>query len=106
MNRPDQALATVLKRFRLQHGVTQEALAFQANLTIATMSRTERGINNPTWTSVQAIARALKIKLDELGAAVETEQHQAIEKANGYSEEGTSPQLDHSPAPRLPLAPQ
>jgi transcriptional regulator with XRE-family HTH domain len=91
MNRPDQALATVLKRFRLQRGVTQEALAFQADLTIATTSRIERGVTSPNWTSIVAIARALNMKLDELGAAVETEQRHAIAQVNGYSQGGHQP---------------
>jgi len=78
MSRPDPALATVLKRFRLQRGVTQEALAFEANVTIATLSRIERGVTSPNWTSIVAIARALKMGLDELAAAVMAEQRQIM----------------------------
>ncbi len=71
---PDPALAAVLHRFRLRAGVTQEALAFKADLTIATMSRMERGVTDPAWTSIRAAARGLDVSLDELGAAVEVEQ--------------------------------
>jgi len=38
------------------------------------MARIERGASNPAWSNVRAIARALKVSLDELGAAVEQEQ--------------------------------
>jgi transcriptional regulator with XRE-family HTH domain len=74
MTKADPALAAVLRRFRLRAGVTQEALAFEANLTIATLSRIERGVTNPTWTSIRAITRALDVEMDELGAAVEQER--------------------------------
>jgi len=74
MSRPDPALAAVLHRFRLRSGVTQEALAFKADLTIATTSRMERGVTDPAWSSIRAIARALDVSMDELGAAVEMEQ--------------------------------
>ena len=73
MSKPDPALAVVLHRFRLRAGVTQENLAFKADLTVATTSRMERGVTDPAWTSIRAIARALDVSLDELGAAVEME---------------------------------
>lgn len=91
MSRPDPALATVLKRFRMQRDVTQEDLAFEANVTISTLSRIERGVTNPSWASILAVARVLKMKLDEFNAAVETEQRDTVEKANGYSQGGHSP---------------
>lgn len=72
---PDPALAAVLHRFRLRAGVTQEDLAHEADLTVATMSRMERGVTDPAWTSIRAVARALDVNLEELGAAVEMEQH-------------------------------
>jgi transcriptional regulator with XRE-family HTH domain len=71
---PDPALAAVLRRFRLRAGVTQENLAFEADVTISALARIERGASNPAWTSVRAIAGALDVSLDELGAAVEQEQ--------------------------------
>ncbi|HEV3070867.1 MAG TPA: helix-turn-helix transcriptional regulator [Solirubrobacteraceae bacterium] len=74
MSGPDPALAAVLHRFRQRAGVTQEALAFRADLTIATMSRMERGVTDPAWTSIRAVARALDVGLGELGAAVERER--------------------------------
>jgi transcriptional regulator with XRE-family HTH domain len=66
----DPALVTVLCGLRAQVGISQEALAFEAGLTIATLSRIERGVTNPAWSSIRDITRALEIRLDELGAAI------------------------------------
>jgi transcriptional regulator with XRE-family HTH domain len=46
-------------------------------VTIATLSRIERGVTNPKWMSVRAIARALGVGMGELSAAVETEEARA-----------------------------
>lgn len=71
--KPDPALVVALQRLRREYGWTQEALAIEANLTIATLSRVERGVTDPAWSSIRAIVKALGISLDELGAAVELE---------------------------------
>ena len=75
MSPRDQTVAIVVRRFRMQRDVTQEALAFRSGLTISSLSRIERGLANPSWASVQAIARALGLTLSEFAAAVEAEQH-------------------------------
>jgi transcriptional regulator with XRE-family HTH domain len=75
MTKTDPALSPVLRRFRHRSGLMQEALAFEAGLTIATLSRMERGVTDPAWSSVRAVARALDVAMDELGAAVEMEHH-------------------------------
>jgi transcriptional regulator with XRE-family HTH domain len=41
-------------------------------LTISSLSRIERGLSNPAWSSIRAITGALEIGLDELGVAVHT----------------------------------
>lgn len=64
---------SLLKHYRQQNGVTQEALAFRTGVTIATLSRIERGVTEPTWRSIRAIAKALDLSLGEFGAAVELE---------------------------------
>jgi transcriptional regulator with XRE-family HTH domain len=71
---PDQALSTVIRRIRLQHGMTQEGLAFEANITIASLSRVERGKSDPIWTTVLCIAAALGVSLTELTTAIEDEK--------------------------------
>ena len=70
---PDVALARVLRLLRQQHGHTQEDLAHAAGLTVTAYARIERGLANPTWTTVRRIAKALDVGLGELGRAVDAE---------------------------------
>jgi transcriptional regulator with XRE-family HTH domain len=63
---PDPALATRLKRLREQRAVTQEQLAFDAGITVSALSRIERGLNSPGWTTVRRIIDALGVSLGEL----------------------------------------
>lgn len=74
---PDQNLASVLKRLRVERGITQEALAFHANITVSTLTRIERGVSNPTWTTLLKIADALDITPVALIAAREDTHRQA-----------------------------
>ncbi len=61
----------VLKRLREERDITQEQLAFDARLTVSALSRIERGLNDPGWTTVERIANALGVSLVELAADVE-----------------------------------
>ncbi len=65
----DQALAAVLRDLREQKGITQEALAFKADVTISALSRVERGLSSPVWRTIQAIAGALDVSMVEVVAA-------------------------------------
>jgi predicted transcriptional regulator len=67
----DPALAYALRRLRRDSGNTQETVAFNAGLTVASLARIERGITNPKWTTVRRIIRALEITLPELITMVE-----------------------------------
>ncbi len=67
----DLALATTLRRLRIERGDTQEELAHRAGLTVAAFARIERGRANPTWTTVRRIAAALEVSLAGLAEAVE-----------------------------------
>jgi transcriptional regulator with XRE-family HTH domain len=68
---PNQVLAAVLKRLREERDITQEQLAFDARLTVSALSRIERGLNDPGWTTVERIATALGVSLVDLAADVE-----------------------------------
>jgi transcriptional regulator with XRE-family HTH domain len=68
---PNQVLAVVLKRLREERDITQEQLAFDARLTVSALSRIERGLNDPGWTTVERIANALGVSLADLAADVE-----------------------------------
>jgi transcriptional regulator with XRE-family HTH domain len=68
---PDPALATVLRRLRVERGTTQEALAYRSGITTGSLARIELGQASPAWTTVRQIAMALEVSMAELGAAVE-----------------------------------
>jgi transcriptional regulator with XRE-family HTH domain len=69
--KPDQILASTLRRLRQERNQTQEDLAYSAGITVAGLARIERGQANPRWTTVRSIASALEIGMGELGEAVE-----------------------------------
>jgi transcriptional regulator with XRE-family HTH domain len=71
MLHPDQQLAATLRRLRYERGLTQEALAFHAQVTISALSRIERGLSSPVWTTLVRIADALGVTPSELVAASE-----------------------------------
>jgi transcriptional regulator with XRE-family HTH domain len=68
---PDLSLAELLKRLREERGVTQEQLASDAGITSSALSRIERGLNNPRWTTLKRIAEALKVSLVDLATDIE-----------------------------------
>lgn len=68
---PDLVLAALLKRLREERAMTQEQLAFEAGVTASALSRIERGLNSPGWTTVKRIAKALDVSLAELTTALE-----------------------------------
>jgi transcriptional regulator with XRE-family HTH domain len=69
---PDQALAALLKRLREDQEVTQEALAFDAGITVSALSRIERGLNSPGWLTVRKILAALDVSLMDLAKELES----------------------------------
>jgi transcriptional regulator with XRE-family HTH domain len=77
----DQTLASAIRRLRVERGVTQEALAFNAQVTIATLSRIERGVTNPAWPTLKKIANALHITPGELVAATEDTPERSSERS-------------------------
>ncbi len=69
--RPDSTLGSLLKRLREDRSITQEQAAFDAGITVSALSRIERGLNSPGWTTVSHVAGALGVSIVELGAALE-----------------------------------
>jgi len=68
---PDAALAAAIRCLRVDRGLTQEALAFNSDLTVSAMARIERGKSTPAWTTVKRIAAALGVTLQDLARAAE-----------------------------------
>jgi transcriptional regulator with XRE-family HTH domain len=68
---PDPVLAALLKRLREERAITQEQLAFEAGITASALSRIERGLNSPGWTTIKQLATALGVSLIELAADLE-----------------------------------
>ena len=55
-----------LKRLRLDRGLSQEELAFEAGVHRTYISGVERGVRNPTVLVLEEIAGALKVPTAEL----------------------------------------
>jgi transcriptional regulator with XRE-family HTH domain len=68
---PDPALAALLKRLREERRISQEQLAFEAGITTSALSRIERGLNNPRWTTIKRIIQALDVSAIELATELE-----------------------------------
>lgn len=70
----DPALAAVLRRLRTDRGLSQEAVAHQADISFTTLAKIELGQSAPGWATVRAIARALGVTMGELGDAIDAEE--------------------------------
>ena len=66
-----QAFGNVLKAKRHAAGLTQEELAFQANMHTTSISYFERGLRQPTLHTVFMLAKVLHLKASELVGEVE-----------------------------------
>ncbi|MBU6368341.1 MAG: helix-turn-helix domain-containing protein [Burkholderiales bacterium] len=70
---PNLIFGKVLRELRAKHALTQEKLAFEANLQRNYVSLIERGINQPTITTIFKLAVALKIQPSVMIRMVEKE---------------------------------
>ena len=65
-DQPQPALGKAIRQLRDERGMTQEALAQEAGITVGHMSMIERGHSNPTWGTVRNVAAALGAPVTEL----------------------------------------
>jgi transcriptional regulator with XRE-family HTH domain len=71
-DQPQPELGAAIRQLREKRGKTQEALAPEAGITMGTLSLIERGLANPTWSTVRGIAAALGVSMGELGKLADT----------------------------------
>jgi transcriptional regulator with XRE-family HTH domain len=60
---PQPALGAAIRELRLAREATQQDAAQAAGITVAHLSKIERGRTNPTWGTVAAIAGALGVTI-------------------------------------------
>lgn len=107
-----RALAANLVRLRDERGWSQEDLAHESDVKPFTaISKFERGIRNPTVTTVERLARALGVSIGELLGdphQPQTAQGLAVEKATPPAEPPTAepPRARRGAAPRHPEPPR
>ncbi len=61
-----ELLANNLRRLRAERGLSQEDLAFEANLHRTFVAHVERGARNISIDNIEKLANALKMQLHEL----------------------------------------
>ncbi len=71
-DQPQPALGKAIRQLRDKRGMTQEALAHAAGVTVGHLSMIERGHSNPTWATVRAVAAALDVSMVELTRVADT----------------------------------
>jgi transcriptional regulator with XRE-family HTH domain len=61
-----RALGAAIRELRNEKGDSQEVLAGKAGITKNMLSLIERGEGNPSWATVEGIAKALGVSVAEL----------------------------------------
>ncbi|WP_223067790.1 helix-turn-helix domain-containing protein [Paenibacillus caui] len=82
---PESVFGKVLKALRIKNDISQEELAFRSNLDRTYISMLERGIHQPSLSSLMSIAQAVNIKASDLVRLYEVELGKQIslhEKSN------------------------
>ena len=69
----NQAVGTVICRYRKEKGMTQELLSGLAGIARSHLSMIERGTKQPNFETIWRIAEALDIPTSELVAEIEKE---------------------------------
>lgn len=78
--KPEDAFGQILHVLRGKRGLTQEKLAMEANLDRTYISLLERGLRQPTLTTILDIASILKIPASHIIELVEEEMKRGKKK--------------------------
>ena len=65
------SFASVLKKLRIQKGLSQEELAFKANLHRTYISQLERGLKSPTLNTISILADVLDVSLTQFVKSIQ-----------------------------------
>jgi transcriptional regulator with XRE-family HTH domain len=68
---PQPALGAAIRSLRIKKDAKQQAVAEAAGITVAHLSKIERGLTNPTWGTVTAVAQALDVTISHLARHAE-----------------------------------
>jgi transcriptional regulator with XRE-family HTH domain len=68
---PQPALGAAIRELRGEREATQQDTAQAAGITVAHLSKIERGRTNPTWGTVAAVAQALGVSITEVAGRAE-----------------------------------
>ncbi len=72
---PQPELGAAIRALRRDRGMTQEALADCARVTVSHLSAIEGGHSNPKWSTVRTIAKGIGVTVAEIATqAAELEQ--------------------------------
>lgn len=63
---PQPALGAAIRSLRIDKDAKQQAVAETAGITVAHLSKIERGLTNPTWGTVVSITEALDVTMAAL----------------------------------------
>ncbi|WP_195571463.1 helix-turn-helix domain-containing protein [Paenibacillus sp. 1001270B_150601_E10] len=77
----------VLKAVRTKYDISQEELAFRSNLDRTYISMLERGIHQPSLSSLMSIAQAVNIKASDLVRLYEIELEKHTRNINHINED-------------------
>jgi transcriptional regulator with XRE-family HTH domain len=69
--KPDPKLSAILKGLREDQGLSQEHVAWHADISVSTLAKTENARTAPHWDSVIRILGALEVSLAELAKLLE-----------------------------------
>ena len=67
----EQSFAEVLKDLRVKSGLSQESLAYESDLDRSFISMLERGLKQPTLTTLFTLCKALNVKPSEVIKSIE-----------------------------------